>query len=189
MNECSISARKLEKEQKLFKIKEKQFKKIENINVLMETHANKMKQFESEKKDHLEEVEEKKRYYQELDAHYKSMRKELDEEWDLKAANEKWRNDLLEWRGKITQEYEEKAKHNHAEKEAIRAMKEEFENERLVFSKECMKKQLEIDARKDDYASKLRALKETEDALEERRKSIGLQERKWLKCKINMKTK
>ena len=92
-----------------------------------------MKQFESEKKDHLEEVEEKQRYYRELDAHYKSMRKELDEEWDLKAANEKWRNDLLEWRGKITQEYEEKAKYNHAEKEAIRAMKEEFENERLVF--------------------------------------------------------
>ena len=61
MNECSISARKLEKEQKLFKIKEKQFKKDQaNINVLMETHANKMKQFESEKKDHLEEVEEKK---------------------------------------------------------------------------------------------------------------------------------
>ena len=60
-----------------------------NVNVLMETHANKMKQFESEKKDHLEEVEEKQRYYRELDAHYKSMRKELDEEWDLKAANEK----------------------------------------------------------------------------------------------------
>ena len=88
---------------------------------------------ESEKKDHLEEVEEKQRYYRELDAHYKSMRKELDEEWDLKAANEK--QTLLEWRGKITPEYEEKAKHNHAEKEAIRAMKEEFENERLVFSR------------------------------------------------------
>ena len=38
-----------------------------------------------------------------------------------------------------------------------------------------MKKQLEIDARKDDYASKLRALKETENTLEKRRQSIGLQ--------------
>ena len=124
-----------------------------------------------------------------FDAHYKSMRKELDEEWDLKAANEKWRNDLLEWRGKITQEYEEKAKHNHAEKEAIRAMKEEFENERLVFSKECMKKQLEIDARKDDYASKLRALKETENTLRNADNLSACKERKWLKCKMNMKTK
>ena len=101
-------------------------------------------------------------YFNDLDVHFQKLRKELDDEWNVKAANEKWRNELLEWRDKITQEYDEKVEKSQKEKESIRAMKGELENQKLSFSSECKKKLLDIDTRREEYASKLNNIKKIE---------------------------
>ena len=165
-NEYLIQSRKLTKDQKMFKIKEKQFKKDQmEAKILVETHEKQITAFEMEKKDYLIDNEQKQKYFNDLDVHFQKLRKELDDEWNVKAANEKWRNELLEWRDKITQEYDEKVEKSQKEKESIRAMKGELENQKLSFSSECKKKLLDIDTRREEYASKLNNIKKIESEL------------------------
>ena len=92
-NEYLIQSRKLTKDQKMFKIKEKQFKKDQmEAKILVETHEKQITAFEMEKKDYLIDNEQKQKYFNDLDVHFQKLRKELDDEWNVKAANEKWRN-------------------------------------------------------------------------------------------------
>ena len=72
---------------------------------------------------------------------------------------------MLEWRDKITQEYDKKVENSQKEKESIRAMKGELENQKLSFSSECKKKLLDIDTRREEYASKLNNIKKIESEL------------------------